>query len=216
MSKKVAIVLSGCGVFDGSEIYESVLTLLALEIAQAQVKVFAPDMEQMHVINHMTGDEMSEKRNVLIEASRIVRGEINELSQLDVNNFDALIVPGGFGVAKNICNFAVAGDAMQVNEPFLSIAKQFHQLGKPIGLICIAPAMTGKIFDKAECTIGNDADTAQAIENMGATHKNCSVDNVVVDQKNKLVTTPAYMLANSISQAKEGIDKLIGEVLGLV
>lgn len=215
MSKKVAVVLSGCGVFDGAEIYESVLTLLALEEANAEVTVFAPDMEQMHVLNHMTGDEMSEKRNVLVEASRIVRGDITELAQLNADDFDALIVPGGFGVAKNICNFAVAGDAMQVSEPFLSIAKQFNQLGKPIGLICIAPAMAAKIFDKAECTIGNEVDAAEAIESMGAIHKNCSVDDVVIDQKDKLVTTPAYMLANSISEAKAGIDKLVCEVLKL-
>lgn len=215
MSKKIAVVLSGCGVFDGTEIYESVLTLLALEQAGAGVKVFAPDMEQMHVLNHMTGEPMDEKRNVLIEASRIVRGDISNLDKLNHSDFDALIVPGGFGVAKNICNFAVAGDKMEVNEPFLSIAKAFHQAAKPVGLICIAPAMTAKIMGKATCTIGNDADTAQAIESMGAEHQDCGVDGIVIDKANKLVTTPAYMLANSISEAKVGIDKLVEQVLQL-
>lgn len=215
MLKKVAVVLSGCGVFDGAEIYESVLTLLALEQAGAQVKVFAPDMEQMHVINHITGTEMPESRNVLVEASRIVRGDITRLSDLNANDFDALIVPGGFGVAKNICNFVVAGDKMEVNEPFLSIAQAFHQAGKPVGLICIAPAMTAKIMGNATCTIGNDTDTAQAIESMGAVHQDCAVDGVVIDKANKLVTTPAYMLANSISEAKAGIDKLVEQVLSL-
>lgn len=216
MSKKVAVVLAGCGVFDGAEIYESVLTLLALEQADAKISVFAPDMEQMHVLNHMTGEPMDEARNVLVEASRIVRGDIAKLDDLNVQDFDALIVPGGFGVAKNICNFAVEGAAMQISEPFLAIAQDFHQAAKPIGLMCIAPAMTAKIMGNATCTIGDDADTAQAIEAMGAVHQNCGVDGIVIDKVNKLVTTPAYMLANNITEAKSGIDKLVEQVLQLV
>ena len=156
MGKRVAVVLSGCGVFDGAEIYESVLTLLHLEEAGADVKVFAPDIEQMHVINHLTGEEMAESRNVLTEASRIVRGEISDIKDARIDEFDALIVPGGFGAAKNLSDFAVNGSELTVQKDFLAFAQAMHKAGKPIGLICIAPAMSARICGEgAECTIGN-------------------------------------------------------------
>lgn len=216
MSKKVAVVLSGCGVFDGSEIYESVLTLLHLDNAGAEVTVFAPDINQMHVLNHMTGDEMPETRNVLIEASRIVRGEISNIKEAKIDKFDALIVPGGFGAAKNLSDFAVNGSDLTVQEDFLNFAQAMHKAGKPIGLICIAPAMSAKICGEgAECTIGNDKDTASAIEATGARHFDCPVESAHIDKENKLVTTPAYMLAGKISEASSGIEKLVNDVLDM-
>ncbi len=216
MSKKVAVVLSGCGVFDGSEIYESVLTLLHLDNAGAEVTVFAPDINQMHVLNHMTGDEMPETRNVLIEASRIVRGEISNIKEAKIDKFDALIVPGGFGAAKNLSDFAVNGSDLTVQEDFLNFAQAMHKADKPIGLICIAPAMSAKICGEgAECTIGNDKDTASAIEATGARHFDCPVESAHIDKENKLVTTPAYMLAGKISEASSGIEKLVNDVLDM-
>ena len=214
---KVAVVLAGCGVYDGAEINEAVLTLLSLEQQGASYQCFAPDIEQLHVINHLTGEpEPGERRNVLVEAARIARGNIKELAEADVADFDALLVPGGFGAAKNLCNFAVAGAAMEVLPQFLQLARAFHKAGKPIGLVCIAPVMAAAICGAGtQCTIGSDAETAAAIETMGAEHLACPVSEARVDTANKLVTTPAYMLAGSVSEAYSGISECVKEVLAL-
>ena len=214
---KVAVVLAGCGVYDGAEINEAVLTLLSLEQQGASYQCFAPDIEQMHVVNHLTGEPVAgETRNVLVEAARIARGNILDLASLDVGDFDALLVPGGFGAAKNLCNFAVAGAQMEVQADFLRIARAFHQAGKPIGLVCIAPVMAAVICGTGtRCTIGNDAETAAAIEAMGGEHLACPVSEARVDRERKLVTTPAYMLAGSVSEAYSGISECVKEVLAL-
>ncbi|QQD18101.1 isoprenoid biosynthesis glyoxalase ElbB [Spongiibacter nanhainus] len=215
---KVAIVLSGSGVFDGSEIYESVLTFLALEEKGVEYQCFAPDIQQLHVINHLTGDVAEgESRNVLVEAARLARGEIKELGEARVEDFDALIVPGGFGAAKNLSDFAIKGADMSVLPAFLDFAKGMHAAGKPVALICIAPTMAARIFgDGVKCTIGNAEDVAEAINTMGGKHQACPVDEVCIDADNKLVTTPAYMLAGSISEAGKGIRRCVDEVLKLV
>ena len=213
---KIAVILSGCGVFDGSEIYESTLTLLALDQAGVEYQCMAPDIEQMHVINHLTGQEMDEKRNVLIEAARIARGDIINLADADPSDYDALIVPGGFGAAKNLSDFAVKGADMSVNKDVQSLIQAMHKAGKPVGLICIAPAMTPRLFGEgATCTIGDDPETASAIEAMGGVHQKCPVEEIVIDKERKIVTTPAYMLAERISEAASGINKLVSEVLAL-
>ena len=212
---KVAVVLSGCGVFDGAEIYESVLTLLRLDQKGAEVTVFAPDKAQMHVINHVTGEPVEgEHRNVLQEAARIVRGEISPLSQANAADFDALVVPGGFGAAKNLSNFAVAGAAIEVDTELLSFAQQMRAANKPIGLVCIAPTMSAAICGEGvRCTIGDDADTAAAVIATGAEHVQCSVSEICIDEEKKLVTTPAYMLAGSISEAATGINALVDQII---
>jgi enhancing lycopene biosynthesis protein 2 len=217
MGKKVAVVLSGCGVYDGAEINEAVLTLLCLEQQGATYECFAPDIEQMHVINHLTGEPVAgETRNVLVEAARIARGNIRDITQAKAGDFDALLVPGGFGAAKNLSNFAVAGAAMEVQPDFLALARSFHGSGKPIGLICIAPVMSAAICGEgARCTIGNDADTAAAITAMGGAHLQCPVSEARVDVAHKLVTTPAYMLAGKVSEAYAGISACVKEVLAL-
>lgn len=216
MSKKVAVILSGCGVYDGAEIYESVITLLRLDQRGAQVQCFAPDIAQLHVINHLTGEEMPESRNVLVESARIARGEVRDIREANAEDFDALIVPGGFGSAKNLSNFAVEGTGCTVQPDVLALTEAFAEAGKPVGLICISPALAAKIYGPGViCTIGNDADTAAALNKMGATHKDCAVSEIVEDKARKLVTTPAYMLAQSISEAASGINKLVDRVLEL-
>lgn len=214
---KVAVILSGCGFYDGAEINEAVLTLLCLEQQGASYQCFAPDREQMHVINHLTGEVVeSESRNVLVEAARIARGDIKAITEATVADFDALVVPGGFGAAKNLCDFAVSGADMNVQGDFLQLAQAFHQAAKPIGLICIAPVMAAAICGEGtRCTIGNDADTAAAIAAMGGKHLECPVTEARVDADNKLVTTPAYMLAGSVSEAYAGISDCVQEVLAL-
>ena len=215
MSKKIAVILSGCGVFDGSEIYESVITLLCLDQAGAAVQCFAPNIQQMHVINHLTGEvAKGESRNVLVEAARLVRGEIKDLDDANAEDFDAVILPGGFGAAKNLCDFAVKGADLTLNEDVTRFVQGIHQAGKPVGLMCIAPAMVGKLFDYGvHFTIGNDLETASAIEATGAVHEPCSVNNICIDGTNNVITTPAYMLATSISEAASGIEKLVSTVL---
>jgi enhancing lycopene biosynthesis protein 2 len=214
---KVAVVLAGCGFYDGAEINEAVLSLLCLEQQGASYECFAPDIQQMHVINHLTGEPAEgESRNVLVEAARIARGNIRDITQARAEDFDALLVPGGFGAAKNLSNFAVAGAAMDVQPDFLQLARAFHESGKPIGLICIAPVMAAAICGEgARCTIGNDADTATAINAMGGEHLQCPVSEARVDAQRKLVTTPAYMLAGKVSEAYAGISACVKEVLAL-
>ena len=214
---KVAVVLAGCGVYDGAEINEAVLTLLSLEQQGATYQCFAPNIKQLHVINHLTGEPAEgESRNVLVEAARIARGNVQDLATVEVADFDALLVPGGFGAAKNLCDFAVAGTEMKVQDDFLRVARAFHQAGKPIGLICIAPVMAAAICGEGtRCTIGNDADTAAAITAMGGVHLACPVSEARVDTERKLVTTPAYMLAGSVAEAYSGISKCVQEVLDL-
>ncbi|WP_296266816.1 isoprenoid biosynthesis glyoxalase ElbB [Pseudomonas sp. UBA6562] len=214
MSKKVAVILSGCGVYDGAEIQESVITLLRLDQRGAHVQCFAPNVAQMHVIDHLTGEEMAETRNVLVESARIARGEVKDLREAKVEDFDALIVPGGFGAAKNLSDFAVKGTECTVHPDVLHVAEAFAAANKPVGLICISPALAAKIYGPGVvCTIGNDPGTSEAVVKMGGTHEECDVHDIVEDVQRKLVTTPAYMVATNISDAASGIYKLVDRVL---
>ncbi|CAI1795573.1 Sigma cross-reacting protein 27A [Serratia proteamaculans] len=214
--KNVGVVLSGCGVYDGTEIHEAVLTLLALDRAGVQAVCFAPDKPQLHVINHLSGDEMPELRNVLVESARIARGKVQPLSQADASQLDALIVPGGFGAAKNLSSFASEGAECWIDKDLAKLTQQMHKANKPIGFMCIAPALLPKLLDQqVRLTIGNDPDLGEVIDAMGGEPVICPVDDIVVDVDNKVVTTPAYMLAKSIGEAASGIDKLVSRVLDL-
>ncbi len=216
--KKVAVILSGCGVYDGSEIHEAVLTLLAIDKAGAEAVCAAPDIPQREVVNHLTGQPVpGETRNVLVESARIARGKIIPLNQLKVEDIDAVVLPGGFGAAKNLSDFAEKGPDCEVLPELADFLRRAHQAGKPIGFICIAPALAAKLFGQegVEVTIGTDQATAKVIEKMGARHLTCNVRNAIVDRDRKIITTPAYMLANRISEAEAGITKLVQSVLEL-
>ena len=218
MSKKVGVMLSGCGVFDGSEIHEAVLTLLALDKAGAEIVCMAPDMDQVHVINHLTQEQVKEKRNVLVESARIARGKIKNLKDVRASDLDALIMPGGMGAAKNLSTFAIQGTDAQVNPEVKRLLNEMVSAGKPVGAICIAPATLTKALSdkKPQVTIGNDLNTAQAIEKMGGGHKNCAVDMIHVDENNNIVTTPAYMLGPGIKDIAVGIEKLVNKVVSMI
>jgi len=217
---KVGLVLSGCGVYDGAEIHESVITMLALDRAGAEKVLMAPDIDQLHVVNHLDGKEMEGGRNVLVESARIARGEIKSISEVNENELDALIFPGGFGVAKNLSDYAMSGAGCTVNPEIARLTKAVHKAGKPIGVMCIAPTMLAKILDKnnisANLTIGSDENTATDINKMGSQHVTCPVDEIVVDKKFKIVSTPAYMEAKNMAEAAEGIEKLVSEILKMV
>lgn len=213
--KNIAVILSGCGVYDGAEIHESVLTLLAIEQAGAKYRCFAPNINQHHVINHVTGQVMEhEQRNVLVESARISRGDTEDLSEFYIDEFDALIVPGGFGAAKNLSDFAINGEAIAVNEQVLSVCQAFAKAKKPAGYMCIAPVMIPLIYGKnVTATIGNDTALAESLNNIGLVHQCCEVNDIVVDEERQLVSTPAYMLATSLVEAASGINKLVEKVL---
>ena len=215
---KIGVLLSGCGVFDGSEIHESVLTLLYLNQAGAEILCMAPDMDQHHVINHLTQKESDEKRNVLTESARIARGDIKNIADVKASDIDGLIIPGGFGAAKNLSNFAFKGPNAEVQADVSRLISDMVKLKKPVGAICISPATLVKAVSglKPEVTIGNDHDTANAIEAMGGRHKICTVDMIHTDESNRLVSTPAYMLGPEIKDVAKGIKKLVEKVLEMV
>ncbi len=216
---KVGVCLSGCGFLDGSEIQEAVFTLLALDQAGATAICCAPEMPQAQVVNHATQDRVGEQRDVLVEAARIARGNIIPLARMDARSIDAIIFPGGYGAAQNLCTFAVDGPECAVNYEVETLVSDMLEMKKPIGAICIAPAMLARLVGKrnieAKLTIGNDAGTAEAITKMGATHTECPVTEMVVDEENKIVSTPAYMYEASPAEVYQGIKKCVDEVLRL-
>ncbi len=215
---RVGVCLSGCGVYDGTEIHEAVLTLLALDRAGAEILCFAPDKAQLHVVDHLKGEVVEgESRNVLVESARIARGQIRPASEVGAADFDALIFPGGYGAAKNLCDFAVRGAEAEPDPEVARIVRETLEAGKPLGAICISPAVLAAVLRgssrRVELTIGNDLETAEALEAMGVKHVACPVRDVHVDEGNNVVSTPAYMLAGSISEAAEGIEKLVATIL---
>lgn len=216
MAKRVGVLLSGSGVYDGAEIHESVITMLALDRRGAEMVFCAPDAPQMHVVNHLTGEvEEGSERNILVESARIARGNIQDVASVSADDVDALILPGGFGAAKNLCNFAVAGTECEVHPDVAKLVRAVHEQGKPIAAVCIAPALIAKVLGGVapEITIGSDPDTANALEAMGATHVQCPVSEFVVDTERKIVSSPAYMLGQNISEVAEGIEKTVDALL---
>ncbi len=215
----VAVILSGSGHLDGSEIHESVLTLYYLDRAGARVRIFAPDRDQHHVVNHLTGKPTGERRNVLVESARIARGRIEDLSRARIAELDAVILPGGYGAAKNLCTFAFDGADCTLDPGVEDLLRAALREKRPIGAICIAPAVVARVLEtegrKGALTIGNDAATARTLETLGAVHRNASVSEVVVDEALRIVSTPAYMLGPSIAAVASGIEKLVERVLSL-
>jgi len=217
VAPKVAVVLSGCGVFDGAEIHESVFTLYALDKRGVRYQCFAPDIDQAHVINHLSGEVAEgEHRNVLVESARIARGQIKPLSDFKAADFDALAFPGGFGAAKNLSSFAFDGADCSVDTDVEHAVQDMVAAGKPLAALCIAPAFIAKLLDGADLTIGQDEGTAAAIEAMGAHHSPTGHVGVVIDPKYKLVTAPCYMLESTISQIADGADAAIEALLAIV
>jgi enhancing lycopene biosynthesis protein 2 len=214
--RRVAVVLSGCGVNDGAEIHEAVLTLLAIDRNGAEAQCFAPNVAQRDVVNHLTGKEVAESRNVLVESARIARGKIRDLAEYKASDFDAIIFPGGFGAAKNLSSFAFDGADCTVEPGVERAIKTTQAAGKPIGALCIAPAVIAKVLGKVEVTIGDDPGTASAIEQTGARHTIAGPGQVVVDRQARVVTTPGYMIESTITQIAEGADNLVRAVLELM
>lgn len=213
--KMIAVVLSGCGHRDGSEIHEATLTLWAIHKNGAEFQCFAPDIPQHHVLNHITGKEMPETRNVLVESARIARGKIKDLKEFNETDFDALIFPGGVGVAKNLCTYALDGPNCKVNDDVARAIKTMHAADKPIGALCIAPVLLARVLGDVELTIGQDQGTARDLAAMGARHIPTVHGEIAVDRTNRIVTTPCYMLQSRVDQIADGADNLVRTVLEL-
>ncbi len=216
MAKKIGVVLSGCGVMDGAEIHEAVCTMLAIDRAGAEIVCLAPNKDQLDVVNHVANTPQGEKRNVMVEAARIARGRIRDVATVQASDLDAVVLPGGYGAAKNLCTFAVDGTDCKVDPGVRTLLLEMHAAKKPIGALCIAPAALAAVFGRdlhPDLTIGTDEGTARALEKMGAKHVKTAVSDIVVDRKNKIVTNACYMLATRISEVAAGAEKVVKAVL---
>ncbi len=211
--KKIAVILSGCGKADGSEIHEATMTLLAINQQGAEYHIFAPNIPQRDVINHLSGETMNETRNVLVESARIARGEIKDLAEYNAEDFDALVLPGGFGAAKNLCSFAIDGEKMTVNKQVEKSIQETHKAKKPIGALCIAPVILARVVQGSLVTLGQDENIANIVSNWGSKHGKTNHGEIVTDEENKLVTTPCYMLDAQISDVYDGATALVKKVL---
>lgn len=214
--KKIAVVLSGCGVFDGAEIHEATLSMLAIAQRACSYEIFAPDVDQYHVINHITGEEMDETRNVLIESARIARGNISDLDKFNPAEFDGLLFPGGFGAAKNLSTWAFEQANATVLPGVEKAVKGMVSLKKPVGALCISPVLLARILGEVDLTIGDDEGTIDALESLGAKHVYTTHGEVVVDTEHKLVTTPCYMLDATIDQIAEGANNVVDAMVKLM
>jgi len=210
------MILAGSGNQDGSEIHESVLSLLALQQEGYTVSCFAPDNPQTKVINHLSGEPMEEQRNCLVEAARIARGDVADIKELKAADYDALMIPGGFGIMGNLSNYAADKEHCTVNEDLERVVLEFHKAKKPIGATCIAPAVLGKIFKgkaTVTLTLGSSDEANLELNVMGMRPQSCAVDEMISDEKNKIYTTPCYMEPPDIAGMFEGI-KLVAKQLG--
>ena len=212
---KVGVILSGCGVFDGSEIHEAVAVLYALDRHGAEIVCLAPNIE-LQEIDHVKQEPTGNTRGVLREAARIARGDITDLATVTGDQFDAIVLPGGFGAAKNLCDFASKGAQCAADEQTARVLREAQRAGKPLGFACISPALAARVFGKElgpNLTIGDDKGTADAIEAMGAVHQNCGVEDIVVDNRHRIVSTPAYMRPQRVTEVFTGIGKMVDKVL---
>lgn len=218
MSKKIGVVLAGCGVYDGAEVHESVISMLVLEKQGYELVFFAPDVDQAHVINHQEGAPAEgEKRRVLVESARVARTQVNNITEAKVDQLDGLFFPGGFGVAKNLCTFAFDGDKMTVNKDVANVITAFHKAGKPMTFLCIAPVLPAKILGNGvELTIGTDPDVGGKINAMGGKHIEKAVHEVHVDKANKIVTSPAYMSAQNLKDVEASVKAAVSAFAGLL
>lgn len=218
-TRRVALILSGCGVHDGTEIQEAVLALVALDRAGAKVLCAAPNVAQPHVVNHFTGEiAAAESRNTLVESARIARGSVVDLASMNIRDIDAAVFPGGFGVTKTLSDYATRGRDAKVQPDVARLITAMHGARKPMALLCTAPILAARVLSGSHplLTIGRDSAIAADLESWGARHEGCDARGLVVDRDNRIVTSPAYMLAGRISEAADGIERAIRAMLELV
>jgi len=220
---KVAVILSGSGVYDGSEIQESLFTLLAISENKGTYECFAPDKKQFHVINHLTGEVTNEERNVLVESARVARGKVQNITSLNVNEFEGLVIPGGYGVAKNLNEWAISGHESEIDSSISKVINEFYDAKKPIVALCISPTLIAQALKnktKVSLTVGNTKDknaegikaVQKGIESLGAEIIEKEITEVHVDLENKIISAPCYMLDCDLYDirlnTKQAVDKL--------
>ena len=211
-----AVILAGCGNKDGAEIHESVLTLLSIDRSGHQYQCFAPDVPQVRVLNFLTNEELKEERNVLLESARIARSKIKALSEFRQEDFDILVMPGGSGVAYNLCSFAKDQEKMTVNSEVEAAVRSMHAAQKPIGALCISPVIIARVLKGVSVTFGKDEKINAVFQKLGTKTTNTDARSIVIDREHKVVTTPCYMLDARISEVSEGIEKLIQQLIQMV
>ena len=205
---KIGLVLSGSGVYDGSEIHEATLCYYFCDKLGVAVEFFAPDIIQTETVNHLDGSILPESRNCLVEAARIARGNIKAITVDHVNHCDGLIFVGGFGAAKNLSDFAKKGEQCSVQDNISAVIRSFHSQKKPQGFMCIAPVLAASVIPNVTVTLGIDQPMADKIEAMGANSRQALESDVVYDHDHLIYSTPAYMIDTSISAIAIGIEKL--------
>ena len=213
MSKRFAVILSGCGFQDGSEIHEATMSLLAITRTGNSYQCFAPDCDQLQVTNHLTGEQEQQTRNVLVESARIARGQVQNLIEFRAENFDYLMLPGGYGAALNLCTFGVDGSACEVHPEVERAIQSMHSTGKPIGALCIAPVLLAKLLDEVMVTVGDDTAVNEALQQMGAIPQDTVAEEIIIDEKKKLVTGPCYMLDSNIIEIANGAQNVVNALL---
>jgi len=224
MAKKIAVLLAGSGVYDGSEIHEATFTLLALNQRGCDVQCVAPSRDQYHVVNHITGEEMQETRNVLVESARIARGAVEDIKKVSVSDFDALVIPGGFGAAKNLNQWALAGPDGQIFEEVKTFIQAFVMANKPIVGLCMGPTVIAKALEgseyKAMLTVGSTKEASPydiagingGLTSVGAIVMEKTLAEIAVDSNLKIITAPCYMMEGSISQVHDNIQQAIAKL----
>lgn len=213
--KKAAVLLSGCGNMDGSEIHETVAALIALDRAGWQVVFTAPDIQQGKTVNYLNGGSEA-PRMVIQEAARIARGKITPLRADLADEVDAVVIPGGLGAAVTLCDFAVRGSSCEALPVVLDFLKRVHSAGKPVAAMCIAPVLVARCLPGAAVTIGSHRETAALIEEMGCRHVECSAAEAVADPDMMVVTTPAYMTAKGPGEVYAGALEMISKLDSLI
>lgn len=215
-TKKIAVILSGCGVMDGSEIHEAITAMLAIQQQGGTYQCFAPEGEQTVAINHLTKQPMPEKRRILVESARIARGDILSLKSYNAADYDAMLFPGGMGAILNLCSFAEDGPNCKVHPDVERAVIDMHAAGKPIAALCIAPVLIARILHDVAITIGNDPETAMAIKAMGATHEITSAASVCIDRRNKILTTPCYMLDKTLKDVAVSTSNIVKDMMDMI
>ncbi len=212
--KKIALLLSGCGYLDGTEVTECVSTIIKLSELGTKWTPFSISKSYSPTSHFAPEHSPPGPLNCLEESARITRSQMTDLKEIRVKDYDALVIPGGYGVAKNFCSWALDGPSCSVDKNVKSVIEEFHSLSLPIGAWCIAPALVSRVLGQhnIQVTIGNDTETAAGIEKTGAIHVPCSVTDFVTDRENKIISTPAYMLQAQPHEVFQGISSALKEL----
>jgi enhancing lycopene biosynthesis protein 2 len=225
---KIGVLLSGCGVYDGAEIQETVFALLAIEELGAEAICLSVNKNQHHVVNHLTGEEMPESRNMLVEAARIARGAVHDISTFDNTQIDALVIPGGFGSAKNFTTWAFEGPNGSILPEIKELIQQCISDKKPIAALCVSPVIVGLALNQSDLqatmTLGTDKEKSpyeinafsSGLSQTGVQVEMKTIREIALDEKLKIVSAPCYMMDASIVEIRTNIQQAMQALIQLI